>query len=218
MSQPDALVFDFDFTLADSSRGIFRCTNLALAEMDIEMPSQSDVRPLIGLTLQEMFIQMTGMTNNDSADRFSARFHHHAYAHMAGCTTIYADVPMVMSALRANDIRTAIVSTKRRHRIEEILDLHNMRDQFDFVVGAEDVCHAKPDPEGLIMAVEMLAVDRSAAIYAGDHPVDGVAAQAAGIPFIAVLSGSHGGQDFAECRDRRIVNGVGEIPEFLGLA
>ena len=54
----------------------------------------------------------------------------------------------------------------------------------DTVVTAADVQNPKPDPEMLIVAAERLGLTPHQALYVGDTEVDGLAAAAAGMPFI----------------------------------
>ena len=54
------VLFDFDYTLADSSRGVIACANGALGEMGFAAASSEAVRRTIGLTLGDAFTVLTG--------------------------------------------------------------------------------------------------------------------------------------------------------------
>ena len=60
----------------------------------------------------------------------------------------------------------------------------------NFIVGGEDVKAAKPDPEGLLWAIERASGGgKSEVLYVGDSVVDAATAQAAGTDFAGVLHG-----------------------------
>src|SRR5262249_51265508 len=47
------IIFDFDYTLADSSRGIIQCTNYALLSMGLPSVSDEAVCRTIGMSLKD---------------------------------------------------------------------------------------------------------------------------------------------------------------------
>ena len=53
-----AVIFDFDYTLADSSQGAIECINFALTEMGLDcVPAEAACRT-IGLSLSETFLTL----------------------------------------------------------------------------------------------------------------------------------------------------------------
>lgn len=213
----EAIIFDFDFTLADSSRGIVDCVGCALQELGFPIPSDEVVMDTIGLSLAETFKCLTGQTGAEMTAHFTRCFHHHADQVMDRLTRVYECVPPVLQSLRSATIRTGVVSTKLNYRIRNILKRNNLVDLFDIVVGADNVNESKPDPEGLLLAMRYLSVNSSAVIYIGDHIVDAETAQRAGVGFVAVLSGRHSRDDFQKVPHLAILDTVQQLPALLGL-
>jgi phosphoglycolate phosphatase len=54
------------------------------------------------------------------------------------------------------------------------------------IVGADDITHWKPDPEGLQLLLERAAIDPNEALFVGDSRGDAHAAEAAGVEFLWV--------------------------------
>ena len=215
---PNAVIFDFDFTLADSSKAIVECVAVALSELGFEAVPPEKIVETVGLTLGDTLTYLTGISDGGLARRFAQYFHHRADEIMNSATVMYESVRPVMRCLRTANLRTAIVSTKLNYRIKGILAANSLEKFVDVIVGADDVTNPKPDPEGLILAVRRLGVSPERAVYVGDHVVDAEAADNAGIFFIAVLSGRHLVSDFQHYAPCAIVESIRDLPQVLGLS
>ena len=67
-----------------------------------------------------------------------------------------------------------------------------------FTPVSEDVDRdKKPAPDGLLRALDGLGVRPDDAVYVGDSVPDARAAEAASVPFVAVLSGAASREEFA---------------------
>lgn len=218
MIHPEAVVFDFDFTLADSSSAIVECVGCALTHLGFEVPASEQIADTIGLSLPETFRRLTGTNDSELEAHFVRCYHQRADQIMDAATLMYDCVPAVLEALRRANLRTGIVSTKLSYRISNILRRNRLDHLFDVIVGAEDVSSTKPDPEGLLLALKKLGVSPRAALYVGDHAVDAEAARRAGMPFVAVLSGRHTRHHFPDAGCVAVVDSVAELPEILRLA
>ena len=210
-----AVVFDFDLTLADSTPGIVECVNYALPKMGMPPVDPGDIHPTIGLSLPRIFATLTGRSDPAGVARFSAGFIERAEQVMADSTVIFPHVPRILSRLKSYGLGTAIVSTKFRRRIEGILARDKLTDSFDVIIGGEDVDEHKPDPEGLYKALSRLNVKAVDSVYVGDHPVDAEAARRARVPFIAVLSGNSVASDFHSNEVLQILLSLEELPDLL---
>lgn len=184
-----AVIFDFDYTLADSSKGIIECIDYALRELGLTSVPTEVACGTIGLSLGDTFFKLTGINNTELKESFIRLFINRADEIMVGMTHFFEDVPNLIKLLKNKGIKLSIVSTKFRYRIETILEQHGMSELFDIIVGGEDVLCPKPDPEGLKMAIERLELHASDVLYIGDSVTDAETARRAGIAFAAVLSG-----------------------------
>lgn len=209
-----AVVFDFDFTLADSSVGIIESVNYALSQLGLPTAMPARIRDTIGFSLADALTRLAGPQAQEVAHAFEQHFTQRADEVMAAHTRMYDAVPTALAALRAAGMTLGIVSTKYRYRIEDILTRHRLLSHFQTIIGGEDVHQHKPDPAGLRLAMARLAVPPEDVLYVGDHIVDAEAAQRAGVPFIAVLSGTCTVEHFTPYPVRACVQDVlGVLPE-----
>jgi phosphoglycolate phosphatase len=210
-----AVLFDFDLTLADSTRGAIECINYALTKMGLPKAEHQAIKATIGLNLPATLLRLTGLTDPGLAKSFTAHFVECADLRMVDLTTIFPDASRAVHELRNVGIKTGIVSTKYRYRIEAILARDGLTDGFDVIVGGEDVVHHKPDPEGLHRALNQIGLTGQDTVYVGDHPVDAMAASAAGIPFVAVLTGNAVRDDFDQWPNSRFLESLPELVPLL---
>lgn len=182
-------LFDFDYTLADSSRGIVLCFRHVLQRHGYDQVSDEQIKRTIGKTLEESFSLLTGQTDVDVLAGMKSEYTEKAAECMTANTVLYPETKSVLQVLKEQGARLGILSTKYRFRIRELVDREFPAGFFDVIIGGEDVQAPKPSPEGLLKALEQLGVDKAHTLYVGDSVVDALTAQAAGVDFAGVLHG-----------------------------
>ena len=211
-----AILFDFDYTLADSSRGAVACIEYALNEMVEDIPSWDACTRTIGLSLPETYKSLTGNDSPDRAATFSRLFIARADQIMAPNTVLYEGVTGLVERLRARGVRLGILSTKFRYRILQILERYSLEDRFDAIIGAEDCRDQTPDPEGFGLFLERLGVSANEVLLVGDSLVDAETARRGGVDFVAVLTGTTTAEQFAPYAPSTILESVVEVEAHTG--
>lgn len=208
-----AVIFDYDFTLGDSACGIKLSCNYALEKLGFMEKTDNEIRRTIGMPLKDVFRTLTGSYDKDAAERFAALFRESADKVMTDSAVMYEDALPTLSELRRLGFKTGIVTSKFHYRIDEILRKFNAESLIDVIVGGDDVTREKPDPEGLVKAVEALGTHKREVLYVGDCFVDAKAAQSAGVDFAAVLTGTT--IDFSGYENVFIGNNIREVLDFV---
>lgn len=204
-------LFDFDYTLADSSRGITLCFRHVLERNGYAGVTDEAIRRTIGKTLEESFSILTGVTDPDRLAAFKAEYRREADVYMTPNTRLFPETLRVLRTLKERGAKIGIISTKYRFRIHDTMDQHLPADFLDIVVGGEDVSRAKPDPEGLLYAIGQLGVKKKRVLYIGDSTVDAETAQAAGVDFAGVTHGVTTADELAAYPHRRIMDSLTEL-------
>lgn len=185
-----AILFDFDYTLGDTTNGIVLSAQYALEQMGEEERTYEEIKKTIGLSLSETYKKLTGNMDEERAGRFFDLFKEKADEVMVDSATLYPGVKEMLVSLREQGCRIGIVTTKFAYRVQNIMKKFDAEDLFDVIIGVGDVTKVKPDPEGLLLAVERLGVKKEDVLYVGDSFVDAKAAEAAGMKFAGVLTGT----------------------------
>lgn len=190
MKSYNVYLFDFDYTLADSSRGIVMCYRNVLERHHHTGITDETIKRTIGKTLQESFSIMTGITDADTLEMYRKEYVKKADTHMTANTFLFPETIEVLTRLKTNGAKLGIISTKYRYRIMELLGKKLPENFLDIIVGGEDVQHPKPAPEGVLFAIGHLGCRKEDVLYVGDSTVDAETAQAAQVDFAGVLHGA----------------------------
>ena len=210
-----AVLFDFDYTLADSSDAIVDCFNTALSGIGLERAAPDAIRRTIGLTIPDSLEQVAGPEHRHREQEFRLHWRRRSDEIMVDWTSLYEWTPDATQALREAGFRLGIVSTKYRSRIASTLDKHGLADRFEVIVGGEDVERHKPNPEGLQSAARGLGLHPEETVYVGDSLADAAAAEAARAPFVAVLSGMTPAEAFRAHPSLAVLPSVRNLPALL---
>ncbi|HOQ36105.1 MAG TPA: HAD-IA family hydrolase [Acetivibrio sp.] len=215
MKKYKAVLFDFDYTLADSSKAVVECISYSLQKMGYPASTPESICRTIGLTLADAFRELTKDASVSNADIFRSYFKERADVVMTKNTRVFDTVGSVLDRLKKMGLKTGIVSTKFRYRIEDILKRDGLLHYFDIIIGGEDVSAHKPDPEGVIKALTELGIARDNVIFIGDSVVDARTAQNADVDFAAVLTGTTERDKFLEFDARAVLKDLSELPDFF---
>ena len=140
----DLIIFDFDGTLADSARGIAACMGAAFESCDLRPPLLEDVRPRIGLTLEEAIRQLIRDRRDVDVAGVVARYRELHDSVAAPATALFPGTETMLSTLDAAGFRLAVVSQKARRALTQLLAQCAIERHFDLVLGSDEVTAPKP--------------------------------------------------------------------------
>ncbi|CAA6822934.1 MAG: Phosphoglycolate phosphatase (EC [uncultured Sulfurovum sp.] len=181
------ILFDLDGTLIDSTEAILESFATAYSKFEVAVPADEDIKALIGLPLEVMFIKL-GVDEAKAMDYVRAYKEHYRTIHTQKTVLL----PEVENTLKiAHECaRLGVVTTKTGKYSRELLEHFDLMKYFDVLIGSEDVENHKPHPEPIIKALDSLGYSYGTVTYMiGDTITDILAAQEADIASIGVLSG-----------------------------
>lgn len=206
-------LFDFDYTLADSSRGIVLCFQTVLRRHGYTEITDEAVKRTIGKTLEDSFSILTGITDPARLATLRKEYGAEADVHMNVNTFLFEDALATLKTLKKQGARLGIISTKYRFRIQSFLQDKAPADLLDIIVGGEDVSQPKPHPEGVLYAIRQLNVSPEEVVYVGDSTVDAETAQAAGVAFAGVTNGVTTAEELGRYPHLKIMSALAELAE-----
>ncbi|MBQ8107493.1 MAG: HAD-IA family hydrolase [Ruminococcus sp.] len=196
MSRYKAYIFDFDLTLADSSKGILICFRHTLGTFGYPVPDDMTIYRTIGIPLTDAFDVLTGMEENPNKEQMRQVYVEKANEVMSKYTFFYEDTIAILQTLVNAGVKIGIVSSKMRYRIVESFEMQTHCHPYDLILGLDDVDRPKPDPQGILRCAELLGVAKEEVLYIGDSYIDAETARNAGVDFAGVTTGSTTKEDF----------------------
>ena len=206
-----AVIFDFDYTLGDSTNGIVLSINHALEKLNLKTQDTKTIQKTIGLSLKDTLFELSGIQDEEAVRKFTRYFKEKADEVMVDNTRFYEGTLEMLEKLGNDGRLLGIVTTKYHYRIEQILARNNAINVIDVIVGGDDVKREKPDPEGLLAAIDKLNVSKDQVLYVGDSIVDAKTAQSAGVDFVAVLTGTTKREEFLNYAHVAVEESVREL-------
>lgn len=211
----DAIIFDFDFTLADASEGIRHCLQCAFEDLELEYESPDLEHFTVGITMEKFIEKHSNVSDPGIHESILTKYRAHADIVMTDMTRLFDDTHSSLLHLKQEGYKLGIVSNKYRYRIEEFLDHNNYTYLFDTIIGMEDMENPKPAPDGLLLAMENLETKPDKTLYIGDNPIDAQTAKSAGTAFIGVSRYGHKHFENAEVEFLAILKSLEELKNHL---
>jgi HAD superfamily hydrolase (TIGR01509 family) len=138
-----------------------------------------------------------------------------AYEELIGEVDAMEGASELLGELSSAGRRTVLASSAKPEEVDHYLDLLDARELVDAWTTAGDVEATKPAPELIEVALEKVGGEAGSALLIGDSIWDVKAAEAAGVPTLAVLTG---GFSESELREAGAADVVREISQLLAPA
>lgn len=181
------VIFDFDGVLVDSEPTRFKAGAQALAEIGISLTWERFLAVWLGRTDRAGLRDILGDRYEAERDRVVAR-RNTLYEGWLDEVPPYVDAVALLGRL-SSGIRLAVATGSRRIEVEQILTRLGLLPRFQAIVAAEDYRHAKPAPDPFIAAARRMDLPPASCLVVEDSPAGVTAAQAAGMPVLAVDRG-----------------------------
>ena len=188
MPRFQAVLFDFDGTLADSYAAITASVNYVLDHFTRPQLRESQVRSLVGHGLEQLMETILP----DIDPKLSARFYrdHHPTV-MGPLTKLLPGVAEGLIRLNDQGIRMGICSNKPTFFTRKLVDQLGITPYFGVIYGPDSAGSPKPDPAMLTKAIHHLNAHSSDSLYVGDMVVDIETGRAAGVETWVMPTGSN---------------------------
>lgn len=190
-------LFDFDYTLADSSKGITDCFHQTMAAFGLPPVDDIVIERTIGLPMRDAVRKITGLDGDEKIEEFLTYYRALADKTMTAKTFFYPEALPTLKTLRERGSKIAIISSKTSHRIREAFVRDKAENLIDFIIGCDEVKELKPSPEGIFLALERFGAKPENALYTGDSTTDAEAAKNAGVAFCGVTHGVTSAEELA---------------------
>lgn len=195
MANFDYLIFDFDGTVADTGEGILKSLQYSFTAMGDDTPDLSDLKRFIGPPVYYSYTTFYGISE-DKVDLYIKKYRERYREKGIYESDIYPGLKELIIALKEQNIKIGIASSKPESLIYSVSDYLGITDLFDVIVGVKSDNSKHSTKAGLISqaAEELGAKDKNKVLMVGDRLFDIDGAHESGIKCCAVLWG-YGNRD-----------------------
>jgi HAD superfamily hydrolase (TIGR01509 family) len=207
----EAVIFDWDGTLADTRRVVVASFQKALREIDCDITDEF-IERRIGIGSAETFRAILRAAKTGFDEALIGRLVKRKIQAEIELTDEVKLFPGALALLQAfqDKVRLGLASMNNRRVIDHLLRSMSIRGCFEVVLTADDVTHSKPNPEIFLKCAANLGSPAGRCVVVEDSIFGVEAAKAAGMGCIAVLTGVYAAAELEKAKPDLIVESLTE--------
>ncbi len=185
----NTVIFDMDGTVLDTLEDLTVSVNYVLSKFNMPEHSEEEYRKFFGNGIKyALKCAVPEETPEEVIEEMLPIFREHYNEHCHDRTKPYDGIIELMSMLKANGYKMAIVSNKIDSAVKELNDRF-FSEYVDVAIGEKPGIKRKPAPDTVLAALDELGSKKEVAVYIGDSEVDLQTALNSELPCISVLWG-----------------------------
>ena len=189
-TRPDAILFDFAGTLADTAPDLAAAVNAMRLDRGLLLQPLEQLRPFASQGARGLLGAGLGLFPDDPAfEAARGDFLRRYEAAMTVHTRLFDDVPALLHTLETLGLRWGIVTNKVTYLAEPIVAHLGLMPRCAALVCGDTTPHAKPHPTPLLHAAALMGLPPERCWYVGDDLRDVQAGKAAGMHTVAAAYG-----------------------------
>lgn len=182
-------IFDMDGTILDTLQDLADCINVILEKYGMPERTIDQVRQFVGNGIRRLIhLAVPDGTAPDLEERFYQDYLLYYQIHCGDHTRPYGGITELLSALKAQGCRIAVVSNKADGAVQSLCEQY-FPGFFDYAVGERAGISKKPAPDSVNEVLQKLGFTPDQAVYIGDSEVDILTARNAGMDSLIVTWG-----------------------------
>ncbi|RTZ42485.1 HAD family hydrolase [Candidimonas sp. SYP-B2681] len=213
MKRYEAVVFDWDGTVMDSTHSIVAAIQSACEDVELPVPEASQASWVIGLSLESALYHCVPTLTADKLPLFLERYRFH-FLRRDPEIKLFDGIVNLLELLRARQIILGVATGKSRVGLDRVLGNMKLQAHFD-ATRCADESMSKPHPAMLLEIMDELGLSPEQVLMVGDTSHDIQMATSAGVDSMAVTYGAHDQRTLLESRPTVMVSSVAEMQAWL---
>jgi phosphoglycolate phosphatase len=185
----EAIIFDWDGTVMDSTHSIVEAIQGACADLELPVPPAEEASWVIGLSLESALYRCVPTLTAEQLPKFLERYRYH-FLRRDPHLRLFDGMRELLESLRERKVSLAVATGKSRVGLDRVLGNMDLGRYFDATRCADETL-SKPHPRMLFELIEELSLDPARVLMVGDTTHDIDMATAAGVDSMAVTYGAH---------------------------
>jgi HAD superfamily hydrolase (TIGR01509 family) len=213
--EPTTVVLDIDGTLVDTNYQHAIAWHRALRGHGYAVQLW-EIHRHIGMGGDQIVTALVGEKAERSDGDAIRAAEGEAYGELIGEAQAMDGATELLRELREDGAKAILASSAKAEEVEHYIDLLDARQLVEGWTTAADVERTKPHPDLVHAALEKVGSE-GFAVMVGDSTWDVKAAEAAGIPTLAVLTGGFSGAELRAAGAAEVFKSIGELRKDRGV-
>ena len=215
MQEVKNLIFDFDGTLADTSKLIVATMQRSVEQYGLPYRNEEQIRATIGVRLEEIPSILWPHFMNLGKPFATVYRRNFEYLKNEIPVTLFPNVKETLADLKKEGLNMAIATSRSKKSVVELTVQFGIKEYFDCMVGGNEVAEGKPNPESIfrILKDENWNVDET--MMVGDMTVDILMGKNAGVLTCGVSYGNGKRLELEDTGANYVVASFPEIKDVL---
>ena len=206
------IIFDFDGTLGDTKKTIVTTMQMTIQEMHLPARSEAACAATIGLPLANCFKTMYPDLQADDIQHCATTYRRIFSENMLTIKPqAFPHVVETLSALYEQGFTLTIASSRSHASLTELTHDLGIADYISYLIGADDVKEAKPQPEPVLNTLTAMHFKASETLVVGDMAVDILMGLNAGTKTCGVTWGNGTREELEEAGADAIIDSMEEL-------
>lgn len=210
------IILDFDGTLGDTRANIVLTMTDTMRHLGLPVSNEKDIISTIGLPLEKGFEKLFPELGAEDILRCCQSYREIFEKNKKVLVpALFPGVRETLAELKKRGYVLTVASSRRSSSLGAFLKDMEIAEYISYVLGADNVAKAKPDPEPVLMTLEAFGCPASEALVVGDMPVDIFMGKGAGAKTCGVTYGNSSRVELLFSGADYIIDSFPEILEAL---
>ena len=210
------IILDFDGTLADTRGLIVKTMQQTLDVLGLESRTDDQCAAMIGLPLKQAFTHLLPITDEigeKCVETYRRLFNENNALYVI---PTFPNVMETLHQLHEQGYTLTIASSRSNRSLMEFVNYMHLNEVIPYVLGAEDVAHAKPHPHPVLQTLETFDCKPEDALVVGDTWYDIEMGRRAGVRTCGVTYGNGSREELMRAGADFLVDDFGELIKLVG--
>lgn len=210
------IIFDFDGTLADTQELIIRTHVESMKAMNHPVRDVESICKTIGLPLAEAIRTLFPGLPEETISEWCATYRR-VFDHLKTriVPVLFPEVKETLEWLHDKGYVLTVASSRHSSSLNAFLKDLGIASCFQYVLGADNVTKAKPDPEPVLQTLREMGYSPEEALVVGDMPVDILMGSRAGASTVGVTFGNSNRSELLAAGATYVLDHFSELPSVL---
>lgn len=189
MKRYKAVIFDLDGTLLNTLEDLTDAVNHVMRQFNYPEHTIEEIRSFVGNGIKLLIERSLPYgKDNPEFDKVFSEFKSYYTSHCQIKTRPYDGIMELISSLKEQGYKLAIVSNKNQSAVTELNNIY-FSNYISTAIGEKEGVRKKPAPDTVIKALNELGISSDDAVYVGDSDVDRETAKNSDMDCISVTWG-----------------------------